>query len=139
MDGALTGKPTLGTDYDGRGYITAKKASDLNVPGPGNIFVFLDEHADSINDLQFMVDAGMSQGGEHWRDLPASYHNGCGSFSFADGHSEIHKWMVRSGLVSTVQPVTYNNYNAYGSSPWGSKTLSYNKDIEWLEDRMPYH
>ena len=25
-------------------------------------------------------------------DYPASYHNGAGGFSFADGHSEIKKW-----------------------------------------------
>ncbi len=25
-------------------------------------------------------------------DFPASYHNGSGGLSFADGHSEIHKW-----------------------------------------------
>jgi prepilin-type processing-associated H-X9-DG protein len=28
-----------------------------------------------------------------WIDLPASYHNGGGSFAFADGHSEIHRWV----------------------------------------------
>jgi prepilin-type processing-associated H-X9-DG protein len=25
-------------------------------------------------------------------DFPASYHSGAAGFSFADGHSEIHKW-----------------------------------------------
>jgi prepilin-type processing-associated H-X9-DG protein len=32
--------------------------------------------------------------------LPASYHNGGGSFSFADGHTEIHHWLN----ASTVRP-----------------------------------
>jgi len=28
-----------------------------------------------------------------WVDQPASYHCGAAGFSFADGHSEIHKWL----------------------------------------------
>jgi len=30
---------------------------------------FLDEHADSINDLQFKVQAGMALNAEHWNDF----------------------------------------------------------------------
>ena len=136
MDGALTGKPTF-QNANGKTYFTANKANDLGSPGPANIFVFLDEHADSIQDLQFMLDPGYAKGNEHWRDLPASYHNGAGSFSFADGHSEIHKWLVRSGLYSTVQPVVLQNWLA--GAPWTVPNLGVNLDYEWLEDRMPYH
>ena len=68
-----------------------------------------------------------------WRDLPASYHNGCGSFSFADGHSEVHKWMVRGGVYSTLQTVKFTTGN------WSSVNLGKNVDYEWLDDRMPYH
>ena len=138
MDGALTGKPTF-NNANGRNYFTAMKAGDLTVPGPVNIFVFLDEQADSIDDLQFMLDPGYAPGSEHWRNLPASYHNGCGSLSFADGHSEIHKWMVHGPLVNTVQPVRYQNFPQSSSSPWGTLNLGVNADYEWLDDRMPYH
>jgi len=139
MNGALTGKPTFNAgSYQNRTYFTANKASDLNTPGPVNIFVFLDEFADSLDDLQFMVDAGMSTGSEHWRNLPASNHNGGCNLSFADGHSEIHKWTVHGPLVDTVQKVQYQNYSQYTQAPYGQKTLSQNADIEWFEDRMPY-
>jgi len=133
MDGALGGKPTF-QNQTGRTYFEALKANNLNTPGPANIFVFLDEHADSIQDCQFMIDPGYAPGSEKWRDFPASYHNGAGEFSFADGHSEIHKWMVRSGIYSTVQPVTYAN-----DSRWATPNLGVNQDYEWLTDRMPYH
>ena len=136
MNGALTGKPTF-KNQNGRVYFTANKGNDLGTPGPVNVFVFLDEHADSINDLQFMVDPGYAPNGEHWRDFPASYHNGAGSFSFADGHSEIHRWMVRGGVYPTTpQPVI-----KLQTSPgrWAAPTLTANQDYEWLEDRMPYH
>ena len=134
MDGALGGKPTF-QNQNGRTYFQALKATDLSVPGPANIFVFVDEHADSINDLQFMVDPGYASNTEKWRDFPASYHNGAGSFSFADGHSEIHKWLNRK-IYSTVQPVAMVTVTP---GPWAVPTFTGNVDYEWLEDRMPYH
>ncbi|HWX18532.1 MAG TPA: prepilin-type N-terminal cleavage/methylation domain-containing protein [Candidatus Binatia bacterium] len=60
------------------------------VPRPSIFFVTLDEQADSINDGYFLNNPGSMQ--SHWGDTPASYHNGAGGISFADGHSEIHKW-----------------------------------------------
>lgn len=59
-----------------------------SIPQPSKIFVFLDEHPDSINDGYFVNRAYTV----NWNDLPGSYHNGAGTFSFADGHSETHLW-----------------------------------------------
>lgn len=137
MNGAMTGKPTF-VNQNGRNYFSAKKAVDLSSPGPANIFVFLDEHADSINDLQFMVDPGYAVNQEKWRDFPASYHNGAGEFSFADGHSEIHKWH-NTKTYATVQPVTMIAIPPGSSGPWTTPTFTGNQDYEWLDDRMPYH
>jgi prepilin-type processing-associated H-X9-DG protein len=67
-----------------------------SIPTPDSIFVFLDEHPDSINDGYFLTNPDQSQ----WLDLPASYHNGAGTFAFADGHTELHKWLD----VDTVRP-----------------------------------
>ncbi len=78
---------------------------------PADTFVTLDEHPDSINDGYYLNDPGAydpkldnvdrAPGG--WGDLPASYHNGACGFSFADGHSEIHKWLggTKNVKVST--------------------------------------
>lgn len=60
---------------------------------PVKTWVLVDEHPDSVNDPAFAVqmvrpDAKTGQ----IIDVPASYHNGACGFSFADGHSEIHKW-----------------------------------------------
>jgi prepilin-type N-terminal cleavage/methylation domain-containing protein/prepilin-type processing-associated H-X9-DG protein len=57
---------------------------------PAMVYVFLDEHPDSINDGFFV---GQGDVRNQWTDLPASYHDGAAGLSFADGHSEIHKWM----------------------------------------------
>jgi len=62
------------------------------IPRPSDIFVFVDEHPDSIDDGYFLN----SQDNYKWRSLPASYHNGAGTFSFTDGHAELHRWRRQS-------------------------------------------
>jgi prepilin-type N-terminal cleavage/methylation domain-containing protein/prepilin-type processing-associated H-X9-DG protein len=81
--------PTMyrGTNLNNPDYRQFLKLSDIR--DPANIFVFLDEHPDSINDAYFLNLADDLV----WVDLPASYHNGAASFSFADGHVEAHRWL----------------------------------------------
>jgi prepilin-type processing-associated H-X9-DG protein len=62
------------------------------IPQPAKIFVFLDEHPDSINDGYFLNKSYYGSTYAEWTDLPASYHNGAASFCFADGHAETHRW-----------------------------------------------
>ncbi len=79
----------------GLGFRIYKKTSDLTSPGPSRTWVFLDEREDSINDGEFVVGmSGYPDQPRNWTivDYPGSYHNGAGELSFADGHSEIHKW-----------------------------------------------
>lgn len=64
---------------------------------PVKTFVLVDEHPDSINDAAFAVQMAvpsmpLTMSDVRIIDFPASYHNGACGFSFADGHSEIHKW-----------------------------------------------
>lgn len=59
------------------------------VPKPSDIFVFIEEHPDSMNDGYFL---NRPDSGE-WFDLPAAYHNGAANLSFADGHAESHAWL----------------------------------------------
>ena len=64
-----------------------------SIPQPSTIYVFLDEHPDSINDGYFDDGVqGTPSAPTTWEaatsDVPASYHNGACGFSFSDGHSE---------------------------------------------------
>ncbi len=61
---------------------------------PVKTWVLLDEHPDSVNDPAFAVQMAKpdAKSSAQIIDVPASYHNGACGFSFADGHSEIHKW-----------------------------------------------
>jgi len=78
------------------------------IPQPVEIFVFLDEHPDSIDDGYFLnKDAPAANGAygaaaDEWIDLPASYHNRSTAFSFADGHASLHRWLN----AKTIQPAT---------------------------------
>ena len=104
--------------------IVKKKTGELK--NPSMIWVIADEHADSLNDAMLYVNPYATNAATKWIDLPASYHNGAGSFSFADGHSEIKKWQSKSG---TVFPVTYasSSFNAGANNP----------DVNWLAERTP--
>jgi len=75
-------------------YRVFQKLTDLGKMGPANAYVFIDEHPDSINfgDFAVAMTDGVPDGRLYMIDVPASYHNGAGGISFADGHAEIHKW-----------------------------------------------
>src|SRR5262249_12408287 len=80
-----------GVNENNPGYVQFFRVTAI--PQPYRIFIFLDEHPDSINDGYFLNKWPAPLYPEReWIDLPASYHNGAGNFSFADGHSETHRW-----------------------------------------------
>jgi prepilin-type N-terminal cleavage/methylation domain-containing protein len=73
----------------GQKYYTYGKYSDFNNPGPSMTFMILDEDDMSLNDAGF----GVGMASPVWIDWPGTYHNMACGFNFADGHSEIHKWV----------------------------------------------
>ena len=108
------------------------------IPSPTEIFVFLDEHPDSIDDGYF-IDKDTSQAGYYsmsgviaseWTDLPASYHNGSAAFSFADGHAALHRWLKSTTILPSV-PNAANLPIQIPSTPVGANT-----DFEWVMAHM---
>ncbi|HZR16627.1 MAG TPA: prepilin-type N-terminal cleavage/methylation domain-containing protein [Verrucomicrobiae bacterium] len=96
------------------------KESDILRPSPSDLFVVVDEHPDSIDDGWLLIDP--TQRTAWGNDLPASYHNGACGFSFADGHSEIHKWRE----ATTCAPVQQQQHSHFpGTSP-------VDRDISWM-------
>ena len=69
-------------------YRLFRKQSDLATMGAANTWVMLDESPFSINDGWFATDPTTGT----WIDKPAVYHNNACGISFADGHTEMHKW-----------------------------------------------
>lgn len=78
------------------------RASEIISPSPADLFVFSEEHPDSINDGWMNV---RSSNGVYWEDLPGSFHGKLTNFSFADGHAEAHKWLVPSFTCPRVRMI----------------------------------
>ena len=103
------------------------KLSAIDVPSM--IFVFLDMREDTVNWSNFMVDmtgySPQNPGSYEWTtDLPGIYHNRAAGFSFADGHSEIKRWLDGR----TMPPLNDPNTPVFTTSQPG------NPDIAWLQD-----
>lgn len=98
--------------------------NDFIDPPPAQTWVFIDEHEDSIDDGWFAVNMADRGAATMIANYPASYHNGAGGLSFADGHAEIHKWLdprTRIKVTKTYIPLNIPSPN--------------NRDIAWLQER----
>ena len=86
--------------------VYTKEASIRGGLSPSDLWVLVDEHPDSINDCAFAVQMPLGWPNANpqtfnFIDVPTKYHgNSCG-FSFADGHSEIHHWLM-PGVIPNV-------------------------------------
>ncbi len=84
---------------------TYGKMSDVTRPGPSRLWVFSDEHPDSINDAGLAVQCADTSPNGVIIDFPASYHNGGAAISFADGHTELHHWtgsMIKQPITGRI-------------------------------------
>ena len=99
---------------------TYGKMSDFNAPGAAGTFMLVDENHKSINDAGF---ATLGPGAPNFRmiDWPATYHNHAAGFAFADGHSEIRKWVWPGTDLAIRGPASKGGVR----SP----------DIEWMQMR----
>jgi prepilin-type N-terminal cleavage/methylation domain-containing protein len=108
------------------GFKIILRTSDMTAPAPSGTYVLLDERADSINNgfYALMMDGFPDhQSAQKIVDWPSNYHNGAGGFSFADGHSEIHRW-----LDPRTTPPSKSDFHLSGhiASP-------NNPDVFWLQ------
>lgn len=96
--------------YNNLGDITGKDEAGAyggGVTSPSELWVFVDEHPDSINDGSNIMEPLTDS---YWTDLPASYHNGGCGYSFADNHAEIKMW---KDPVPKTEPVRQSSRNGF--------------------------
>jgi prepilin-type N-terminal cleavage/methylation domain-containing protein len=130
MDAAVgAGSKYDGTVSGGFTWFTywAVKTSNLQTPSPSDTWVFTDEHPDAIDDGILYTDAACLNGTGQFTELPSSDHGGACGLSFADGHSEIHKWRD----PNTLRPVLYSSGNGQRIDVVNSA------DLAWLAQRTP--
>jgi hypothetical protein len=96
-------------------------------------YIFLDEKPSTINDEYFevLMPAGASPttppASIQVDDNPSQVHNYSCGFGFADGHSEMHKWLGPAFQSST----------SCAGSTFNSGTVNYN-DAYWLTQHTTY-
>jgi len=112
----------IGKDLWDANYIGFTKLSTMTRPGPARTFVILDESKQTINDAFFAVTMTTydpyQPAALAFVDVPATFHNNAGSLSFADGHSEIHRWKDGRTVKAELFQPSPNNV-----------------DITWLQER----
>jgi len=112
-------------------YMTFGKTSAFTRPGAANTWVLMDENPRTINDGLMAVSypANLNAAVTMLVDFPASSHGGAGGLSFADGHSEIHKWKDTR---------TYDVGDATDGRV-GNRASANNQDVIWLAERTTVH
>ncbi|MBI2927551.1 MAG: prepilin-type N-terminal cleavage/methylation domain-containing protein [Verrucomicrobia bacterium] len=122
MNGNVNGSVNWSFDKD---FFYYRKMSDIVRPSPSKTWVFLDEREQSIDDGYFLVFLSEKFGNrrEQWGNLPATYHNAAGGFSFADGHAEIRRWVD----TDTIKAIPKNR------RPAG--TFLAPRDVAWIRER----
>ena len=101
-------------------WFTYGKTTDITHPSPSFLYVLLDEDPFSINDGSFAVTMATTG----IIDWPGTLHNFGGSFAFADGRAEIHRWKDARTVLTP---------------PGGSGSMVGNPDILWLQQRTSAH
>lgn len=110
-------------------YRIYSEISDLGTFSPARAFVFTDHRPDEINWSNFATDmTGYSPSNPaafNFADWPGFFHDGGAAISFADGHTELHRWTdarttppaMPNGIILDISSASPNN-----------------ADIAWLQD-----
>jgi prepilin-type N-terminal cleavage/methylation domain-containing protein/prepilin-type processing-associated H-X9-DG protein len=131
MNHAVGGIEPPGRLPFGNGWMVYKKSAEMLDPAPSKLWVLIDEHVDSIDDGRFIVDCESTGASARFASFPASTHNGSSSISFADGHSEVHRWLD----ATTKYPVRYCGCLAHYASDGLYTAAPNSRDIAWLQQR----
>jgi prepilin-type N-terminal cleavage/methylation domain-containing protein/prepilin-type processing-associated H-X9-DG protein len=125
----LNGRPTGASGDDpSKIWYTYGKSSDASPPGPASVFVFADEDVYSIGMASFAVIMTQSA----WVSWPSTRHGNAGTFSFLDGHAELHQWL--DGRTKNV-----NLLSGPGNLTGSVTVQANNPDIGWLQSHTSAH
>jgi hypothetical protein len=98
------------------------KLNDFTKLAPVDAFIFCDENMYSLQDGFLQIDCNNAQ----WPDVPAAYLGGRNEFSFADGHSEVRKW-----LTSALKNVPYK-HGVTGGGQAVAATPGGKQNVDWV-------
>ena len=115
-------------DWMDEPFVSFRKVGDITGMSPSDALVYVDERDDSVDDGYFCIDMEAND----LANVPSNFHYGGGTFSFADGHTELHQWRTpelqipqQSGVSSTTSKFTSVSAN--------------NQDMLWIRSHATYH
>ncbi len=102
---SMSGQMNSDVDWVNPRYPVRKKYTDIIDPAPSQALVFIDESSKTLEDGYFAIQVD----NRVWQNDPSDRHNRGANVAFADGHSEIFRW---------VEPKTgKHDYNAPAQKP----------------------
>lgn len=114
MSQSVNGYPQGDPEY--YGLIPAwTKYTEVRHPAPSDLFVLIDENADTIEDAEFgnpPVNSPWFEG-DIWWDMPSDRHNQGANLSFADGHVEHWKWKAPKQSATLMEGVSADELPDY--------------------------
>ena len=122
-DGDKYGQPS--NPFSWSQWYVAKKSADFHSPGPSDCWVISDEHPDSVDDALMYTS---SYATALFTELPGSQHGGACGLGFADGHTEVHKWV--DSVMMSHQNVSFTTVQKVPCS-------INDKDMLWLAVHTP--
>lgn len=121
----------LGPNLSNEGWRTFKKSSDLSSPTPDRLWVFIDEHPDSIDDRSFMIDLSAQGPTGYFYSWPSNFHDRAATLAFADGHAETHRWLDGRTRHDNLY---CGCLASYAHSAFFTPSHN-NQDLAWLQER----
>ena len=109
-----------GMQWWDQNYKLYRKLSDMNRPGPAHTWVFIEESPASIDDCYFALDPATPN---LWYESPAVLHGNASVMTYADGHSEAHRW-TDGNMINDKNPQNPPGYNVLADTNSG--------DLAWL-------
>jgi prepilin-type processing-associated H-X9-DG protein len=96
------------------------------IANPVNVYAFIDENEQSIDDGVFINGANNPIYGDvnAWLNLPSDRHQQGANISFLDGHAEAHHWRA---------PKRFTGYGVVATGQDGQDLV----DLRWLQARLP--
>jgi prepilin-type N-terminal cleavage/methylation domain-containing protein len=132
---------------------TYQKMSQINgFPGPSDLIVFVEENGFDLGASSVAMDGWLQVGNSYsatpgtysglayFPDIPGSYHKWSCGLSFADGHSEIHRWqtsILKIPVGRNMSPPA--NYTVGQGLLVGNPTSAVATDWVWFSSRCAGH
>lgn len=127
VGGQWLGPGSIYTAYPNPTYRAYGKMTDIMRPSPSDLWLIMDENPSTINDGSLAVSMNTSI----LVDFPANYHAGAAGISFADGHSETHRW--RDAFAAPPATALTTATGGPGSQPASAPANSL--DLGWIQPR----